>query len=120
VVLVSDIGDERLRVEAQDIVAAMAGERFEPTIGGTEISFSGLQTLGLEVNDVRLLSAETREEAVRIGSAHFGVSYAPLARGEVQVGRIAVEDARIVLDHLPRDENSISFDSLFNSEGQLN
>jgi hypothetical protein len=119
IALISDLGDERLRLEAQGMVTRIAGEQFEPSIGSTDISFAGLQVLGLEVNDVRLLSADTREEAVSIGSARFGLSYAPLARGEVQVGRIAVEDARIVLEALPRTGEGVSFEALFNSDGQV-
>lgn len=117
--LIVGVGDERLRQEAQGIVARMAGDQFQPSIGGTDLSLSGLDALGLEVNDLRLFASDSQEEAVRVGTVRFGLSFLPLARGQVQVGRVAVEDARVVVSSLPRQGDGINFNPLLNDDGQI-
>lgn len=100
-IIASGVGEERLRIEAQAAVAALAGDEMETRVGGTRVSFDGLRMLALEVRDARMALAQTGEEIVHVGYVRFGLRFAPLMRGEIRLGGVRLGDARVELDALP-------------------
>lgn len=116
--LVGGIGDERLRLGAQAAVASLAGKDFTTRIGATNLSFDGLQVIALEAKDVSFLAATAQEEVAHIASVRFGLKFLPLLLGELKLGRIVVEDARIMVPALPARQGNASF-PVFNAEGVL-
>ncbi|MEO3387387.1 DUF3971 domain-containing protein [Mesorhizobium sp. CAU 1741] len=117
--LVAGIGDERLRVEAQAAVATLAGKAFQARIGGTNLSLAGVRMLAMEVSDVTLQSSQTQSQAVSIGSAHFGLRFIPLLYGDMQLGRIVLEDVDIALASLPPRPNGERL-AIFDENGLVN
>jgi hypothetical protein len=100
-VIVAGFGDSRLRIEAQDAIAALAGEGSTVAIGGVGVSLDGLRGLALQIDDIAVTPREPGALPTRIGSARLGLSILPLLRGELKTRRIAVSDATVALAALP-------------------
>lgn len=99
-VLFTGLGNETLRAQAQQAIQQLAGDDYVATVGGTRLSIDGMELLSLEASDVRLLPTGGAEDAMHIGKVRFGLRYAPLMRGELKIGRIRIQDSRIVLASL--------------------
>ena len=97
----SGAGNDRLRHEAQNVLSALAGNDFVPSIGMTEIGFDGLSMLQLEASDVRLVSRLSDEDLVQLGLIRFGLQLTPLLRGELRIGSVSLSNIRLDLGELP-------------------
>lgn len=95
VALFSGLGDERLRLQAQQAVSTLAGEDFNAEIGRVGISFAGLKLIGLSVENARLTASADGWEVMQIGSARFGLRLLPLLRGQIELSSARLADARI-------------------------
>lgn len=117
-VIVSGLGDERLRIEAQKALGALAGRDVEVAVGGVGVSLDGLRGLALRIDDVTVASAETGTEATHVGSARFGLDILALLGGSVKFGSLSVADARIALAALPRPQGASVLD-IYDESGLL-
>ena len=114
--LLSGIGDGRLSAEAVAAIDAIAGDDYETSIGGTRLSFDGLNMLAVRVSDVRLTPRRPENQGVEIGTARFALRLLPLLRGEIRLGRMRVDDARIGLGALTRTPGRFT---IFDEAGRL-
>jgi hypothetical protein len=101
VVLLAGLGNERLRTEAQAVVTNLLGDEFDAHIGGARISFDSMGLPALEVSNARLIQTAAAADVLDVGSLRFGIRILPLARGEVRLGSVRLDDARIELASLP-------------------
>ena len=102
--VIGGFGDERLRVEAEKLLIAMAGDKMSPSIGATGVAFDGLRGLSIDVLQAALAQNDTQAEIARIGQTRFSLRFAPLLRGAVEFGGVRISDARIDLGALPSNE----------------
>ena len=107
-VIVSGFGDARLRVEAQDAIAALAGDGFAVAIGNVGVSLDGFRGLALQIDDIAVTPREPGGQPTRIGSARLGLAILPLVRGELKTRRISIADATVALAALPGGESGVS------------
>lgn len=105
-VIVSGLGDERLRVEAQEALGSLAGRDVEVAVGGVGVSLDGLRGLALRIDDVTVTSADTGAEATRVGSARLGLDILPLLGGKLKFRSLSVSDTRVALAMLPRPQGT--------------
>ena len=118
-VIIAGLGNERLRVEAQQAVSSLAGDGFEVGIGGVGIFLDGLRGLALQIDDISVASGQGADATTRIGSARFGLGVLPLLRGQLKLGTLSVSDAAIALGALPRPEGGAGF-AVFDEDGLVN
>lgn len=115
--VLSGAGNDRLRHEAQNVLTALAGNDFVPTIGMTQIGFDGLSMIQLEASDVRLASTMSDEDLVQLGLIRFGLQLTPLLRGELRIGSVSLSNIRLDLGELPgMDPDAMS---VFDKNGLL-
>src|SRR5690606_12316487 len=89
-VIVAGFGDARLRIEAQDAIAALAGDGFAVAIGNVGVSLDGFRGLALQIDDIAVTPREPDARPTRIGAARLGLAILPLARGELKTRSIAI------------------------------
>ena len=100
-VVVGGLGDERLRREAEQAVAALAGEGFDVAIGRVGVSLDGFGGLALQVDDLAVAPRAGGGEASRVGTARFGLDILPLLGGQIRPRSLGISDVRIALAALP-------------------
>ncbi len=118
VALTLGVGEGRLRNEAVAAIDTLAGDAYVTSIGGTRLSFDGLDMLTVHVTDVQLTPRAQDAGDLEIGSARFALRLLPLLRGEVRLGRMRVDDARIELAALTRTQGQPAL-GLFDDAGRL-
>ena len=111
-------GEGRLRSEAVAAIDTFAGDAYVTSIGGTRLSFDGLDMLTVHVTGIRLTPQLADTGDLEIGSARFALRLLPLLRGEVRLGRMRIDDARIELAALTRTQGQPDL-GLFDDAGRL-
>lgn len=116
--LLSGIGQQRLRVEAQSAVSALFGEDYDVAIGGIGLSIDRRARIAIKVSDTSVTFAGDGEQAMRVDNLRFGLRLLPLLRGEVRMATTDLGSARVVLGAIPRDQSEAS-PSILDAHGRL-
>ncbi len=118
-VVMSGLGDERLRTEAQDALARLAGSDVVATLGSVRLRVGREALVALEVSNAKLAEAGTSDSFVEVGKLRFGVEFWPLVQGRLQLANAHLSDARLVVDRLPEREGPGPLAGLRNADGLL-
>lgn len=92
---------DRLLDEAEAAFGRLVGFDVEASMGESTLSIDPSRFLGLQVNDLRLRDPARNTGIAEAGTIKFGLRFIPLLSGKVQLGSVAVSDARIDLSSLP-------------------
>lgn len=98
---VMGFGNERLRVEAEKALKAVAGPGMVASVGPAAISLDPSRLLALEVRDVRLRRADDGARVVDAASVSFGIRLWPLLSGALELSDARLSDVRVVTAALP-------------------
>ncbi len=118
-IVIAGLGDERLRVEAQKTVSALAGEEFTVGIGGVRVLIDGFRGLALRIEDITIASREAAaggSDATRVGAARFGLDLMSLMGGQLKIRSLGISDATIAVAVLARPEAGKRMD-IFDADG---
>lgn len=117
--VMSGLGGERLRVEAQNALAELVGGDIVATIGSVRLRIDSDRFLALEIAGAGLAGAQAGEAFADVGLLRFGIRFLPLLEGRVQLANARLSDARLVADQLPDQGGPGPFAGLRNAEGLL-
>jgi len=96
----SDWGMERLRLQAENAVQAIAGERATAAVGPASVAFEGVAP-ALQLHGIRLRNADSQAAIAEVGTVDFSIRLLPLLLGKLQLGSAMVSDATIAVAAMP-------------------
>lgn len=101
VLVQAGIGRERMRGEAEAVLARIVGPGHRPAIGGVALTVAGPGLLALEIRDARVERVPGGEAVLEAARIRLGLSPLALLRGAFRLDGIAVEGARLDLAAVP-------------------
>ena len=116
---VSGFGNERLRAEAEAALTRLAGRNIDAAIGSPRLSLGPERLLAVEIDNVRIVDAETPGNQIDAGVVRFGLETMPLLSGTVRLGSASIEDATIRIATLPESDGPDWTASLKGEDGLL-
>ncbi len=96
----SAVGQDRLRLEAQKALTALAGFEVRADMQDLRLVLSDRSLVALEVRELDLSQAETGKMLIKAEALRFGFRLLPLLRGKVEIGSAEIEGARINVENL--------------------
>jgi hypothetical protein len=117
--IMSGLGGERLRVEAQNALTELAGSDLVATIGSVRVRIGADRFLTLEIEGAGLAGPQAEESFADVGLLRFAIRFLPLLEGRVQLANARLSDARIVVDQLPDRGGPGPLAGLRNADGLL-
>lgn len=118
IVSVFGIGSERLRLEAEKAIEAIAGVDIVAAVGPARLTLDGSHFLAVEARDVSFKNASDGADIIDAGVVRFGFRFLPLLTGNLRLSSATFGDARIVASALPT-RNIDWAASLRNAEGLI-
>lgn len=115
---ISGLGTERLRVQAESAIGAIAGTDVSLAMGPTGISLDGPRLVALDIRDLSVKTADGAR-VVDAGQVSFGLRFLPLLSGDVRLGSARISDARIAMTAMPLVDRGDWTAVLKNSEGLI-
>ncbi|MHB2265355.1 hypothetical protein [Aliihoeflea sp. PC F10.4] len=117
--VMSGLGGERLRLEAQDALTELVGSDVVASIGSVRLRIDSDRFLALEITKAGLTGAKADEAFADVGLLRFGIRFLPLLEGRVELVNARLSDARLVADQLPDRGGPGPLAGVRNAEGLL-
>lgn len=117
--VVSGVGGDRLRLEAERALTRVLGEEIAATVGSVRLALDADRFLSLELVDAGLAESGSEAAFLNAGSIRVGMRLRPLLEGRFRLGSAAISDATIVLDRLPQRGGPGPFEGWRNAAGLI-
>uniref|UniRef100_Q11HE5 YhdP central domain-containing protein n=1 Tax=Chelativorans sp. (strain BNC1) TaxID=266779 RepID=Q11HE5_CHESB len=90
---VDAIGNERLRLQAEQAIERLAGVDVDVSIGSLHLGLGRTSLFALEVRDAEIIRADDKRPIAEFKTLRFGLRAIPLLSGRIELARVAMADA---------------------------